>query len=150
MIHAIEGSWWQRIKSSHVLVVLVIAYLLLGIRPFVPIENDGMRITLGIQSDMLYRSHKYAYDYDVQAGTYVLSEILANTFALKPFDALSLLTALSCIIFFGASVNFIKRIVHTSYIIAFGSFVLFQETWVAGYYPNSSMVAACFLQLPWF
>lgn len=147
VIRLIERYQPKKIKLTYVLVILMLIYLFVGTLRFVPIENDGMRIALGIQSNILYGTQKYSYFYDGQAGTYQLIEVIVKILGIKPFDAFSLLTAVSSIVFLFAAAYFLKRITRTSFIVALLSLVLFQEIWVSGYYPNSSMIAAVFLSV---
>jgi len=131
----------------NVSMLLIIVYLLIGARPFAPVEKDDIRVALGVQSKRLYNDHTFSYRYVVQAGTYHLINILVGALNLEPFRAFAFLTLVACIIFLLASVLFLKRILHTSFIIALLSLVLFREAYVSGYYANSSMMAAAPLSI---
>jgi hypothetical protein len=128
-----------------VLVVFVLVYISSGSWLSVPIENDGMRIALGVQGSELYGNYMYSYNYDEQAGTYKLISLVSEALGLKPFDAFSILTSIASLLFLITGALFLKRIIPTTFLISILALLLFQEIYVSGYYPNSSMVAAVFL-----
>ena len=97
-----------KIEYKAIIFIVVIAYLMLGIFPFVPIENDGMRIALGVQSSQLYNNQRYSYRHASQAGTYHFTTVTMDALGLDSFNALSFISALSSIVFILASVFFLS------------------------------------------
>jgi len=137
----------KKLTIGNILIVLIIAYFLIGIFPFGIIENDGIRISIGIQSGKLYNDYEISYLYATHSGTYHVSKVLQSIINLPAFELLSILTGISMIVFIISSSLFVKRITKVSFLLSFISIILFQESTISGYYPNSSMPAAAALAI---
>lgn len=140
-------SLWRGKTKAIVFTVLITlsSYLMLGAYPIVPLENDGMRIALGAQSKKLYGDYTYAYKYQEYTGAYKLIELYGSLTGLREFESFSHLSIISCVVFLTCSLLFLRRIAGVSILTGLGSLILFQETYVSGYYPNSTILAAALL-----
>jgi hypothetical protein len=128
--------------------VILTAYLLLGAVKFVPLEEDGMHVAVGIQTQILSGSlAPPSYFASGQAGTHLLIEWIARGFAVPTYDAFCLLTVCAALINGAASILFVRRLTDSSLLASAAAVLLFQEIFVASFYPNSSVVAAAFLSV---
>jgi hypothetical protein len=134
-----------RFNLPTLLVVLLVAYLLLGVIPFTPIENDSVRLALGIQNRAIYGDQAYVYRYVSQPGTYQLGGFAHRAGLLPPFETVSIITLMASAVFIASTTFFLKRVTGVSAIISFVGTIIFQESFVSAYYPNSSMIAVAFL-----
>jgi len=140
---------WQSKPFQWAVLFISMAYLMAAALPNVPFESDGMRIALGVQHNSIYGNLQEtgAYRYEAQPGTYNLIGILAPLFGLDHFTVFSYLSIFFCSVFIISSAFFISRAARSSFLVAFFSLLLFQETYVSGYYPNSSIFSAAFFAL---
>lgn len=146
-----DQFWMVNSKLVYIFIVMaILSYLILGAYPVVPLENDGMRMALGIQGNTLYGDYTYSYDYVAQAGIYKIVGFLSEVLNIDPFYAFSLTTLVSSVVFILFASNFLSRLLNVQFLLAFLSLIIFQEVYVSGYYPNSAMLAAAFLSIALF
>jgi hypothetical protein len=120
-------------------------YWILGALPITPLENDSIRIAVGAQGKTLYGNYTYAYSYETQVGAYKLIEIFHISPIFDEFRVFSYLSIAACGIFLMCSVFFVRAITKTNILSSLVALLLFQEIYISGYYPNSTILAAAFL-----
>lgn len=123
---------------------LALLYVSLGLWPILPLEGDETAIANGAaqlaQTPTLDRNELYRYHFQPLPYTVLASG--ARWLGIEPLTTLGVLTWLGFFSFFGFSIRFCSRLVGISFAAAGLVLLLFQETYTAAYYANTSMIAA--------
>lgn len=135
------------IKFAIFMVGLV--YFGLGFFPSAPIEGDSNGIANGAAMMAVHGigPNDFSYRYHVQPGGYVLIAWLQNATGLSTLGAFSLLSAVSALLFIGASAALVGQLTGASWATSGIVLLLFQETSTGGYYANTTVIAAALLMV---
>lgn len=133
-----------------ILFILCLCYLLYGIFPFAPYENDSLGIITGCKRMIetgIFSSNEFSYWFPFQPGTYfgiIMMHILSG---INLLNCYSILSAFLGIGFLFLSMLFLQKITDFSFACCGLILLLFQETYSTWFYCNSAVIAGAVMML---
>jgi hypothetical protein len=128
------------------MLALAVLYLATGAWPLVPVFGDGMAIANGAEE--IKRSglgpNPLTYLYSQHPGAHALPAAVSAATGLDTMRSLLLLVFLASVVSAVCVSALTARLLSISWPVALVAVLLFQETWVSGYYGNSTVLASAF------
>jgi len=138
-----SSSW---LIFAWILFLGCLVWVLSGAFPASTVERDGTHIALTAEAlaEEGWDSPRTLYRYDVQAGVYSVLIKLRQGFGWDAVRSFAWLSAGGQLFFILFSAAFAHRVTRLPFPVCGVAVLLFQESWVGIYYPNSTALAAPF------
>ncbi|MBI4821221.1 MAG: hypothetical protein HY791_33485 [Deltaproteobacteria bacterium] len=123
------------------ILIALLAYALMPSLVLAPIENDEIRIALGVARFHSAGTWDLAYRFETQPGTHLVLSAVSRAFGAPPLEAFAWVSLLAVSIAFVAAATFVSRMTSLSFTVAGLALLVFQEIAVSAIYGSSTALS---------